>query len=116
AIGQTFEDVAHVLVPTASLETVERERASTSARADDVQRRTFQAGLPAAVSALGGVAGLLAEAEAGLPGARSGDLDARLKLQRLLLDANAALDDAEAILEWPELDRETRSCVLFFTP
>jgi molecular chaperone DnaK len=116
AIGQTFEDVAHVLVPTASLETLERELGTTATRADDVQRRAFQSGVAAAAAALGGVAGLLGEAEAALALARTGDADAALKVQRLLLGANGALDDAEAILEWPEMERETRSCVLFFTP
>jgi molecular chaperone DnaK len=122
AIGQTFEDVAHVLVPTASLETLERELGATATRADDVQRRAFQSGVAAAAAALGGVAGLLGEAEAALALARpgngdgDGDADAALKAQRLLLGANGALDDAEAILEWPEMERETRSCVLFFTP
>ena len=52
--GQTFEDVAFVLVPTATVETAERELAATNRRAADVQRRTFQLGVPAAVQAIGG--------------------------------------------------------------
>ena len=116
ALGRTFEDVAHVLVPTASVDTAERELAVTARRADDLQRRTFASGTPAAVASLGAIAGMLAEMEASLPVARAGDADAGLKLHRLLLDVNAILDEAETILEWPELEREARSCMLFYTP
>jgi molecular chaperone DnaK len=114
--GQTFEDLAFVLVPTATVETAERELAATQRRATDVQRRTFQLGVPAAVQAIGEVSALLAEAERALPAARAGDVDATQKLHRLLLDANCALDDAEALLEWPDLEAEARRCTLTWTP
>jgi len=114
--GQTFADVAFVLVPTATVETAERELASTNRRAGDVQGRTFQLGVPAAVQAIADVSALLAEAERALPLARAGDLDAGQKLHRLLMDANGALDDAEALLEWPDLDAEARRCKMTYTP
>jgi len=114
--GQTFEDVAFVLVPTATVETAERELAATTRRAADVQRRTFQLGVPAAVQAIGDLSALLAEADRALPAARDGDVDAAQKLHRLLIDANSALDDAEALLEWPDLDQEARRCKLTYTP
>jgi molecular chaperone DnaK len=114
--GQTFQDVAFVLVPTASVETSERELVATSRRAADVQRRTFQLAAPVAVQAIAEVSALLAEADRALPAARAGDLDAGQKLHRLLMDANTALDDAEALLEWPDLDDEARRCKLTYTP
>ncbi len=114
--GQTFQDVAFVLVPTATVETAERELAATARRAAEVQRRTFQLGVPAAVQAIGDVSALLAEAERALPAARDGDVDAAQKLHRLLIDGNGALDDAEALLEWPDLDQEARRCKLTYTP
>ena len=114
--GQTFEDVAFVLVPTATVETAERELAATSRRAAEVQRRTFQLGVPAAVQAIGDVSALLAEADRALPAARAGDVEAAQKLHRLLIDVNCALDDAEALLEWPDLDAEARRCTLTYTP
>ena len=116
AAGQTFGELAHVLVPTATVATAERELAATSSRAGDVQRRTFQLGVPAAVKAIGDVSALLAEAERAVAPARDGDLDAAQKLHRLLIDANLALDEAEAILEWPDIDAEARRCSLFYTP
>jgi len=114
--GQTFQDVAFVLVPTATVETSARELSSTNRRAADVQQRTFQLGVPAAVQAIAEVSALLAEADRALPAARAGDLDAGQKLHRLLMDANTALDDAEALLEWPDLDDEARRCKLTHTP
>ena len=116
AAGQTFGELAHVLVPTATVATAERELAATTTRVGDVQRRTFQLGVPAAVQAIGDVSALMAEAERALGPARDGDVDAAQKLHRLLIDANLALDDAEAILEWPDIDAEARRCSLFYTP
>ena len=116
ALGQTFEEIVHLLVPTANLETVAREIEAAGRRADGVQRRAFEAGAPAAVTALSGVAGLLAEAERSLPEAETGDADALQKVHRLLLDANTALDDAEAVLEWPDLQTESRRTALYYTP
>ena len=115
-IGQTFEDVAFVLVPTATVETAERQLAATGRRAAEVQRRTFQLGVAAAAQAIGDVSALLAEAERALPAARAGDVDAAQKLHRLLTDVDTALDDAEALLEWPDLDEEARRCKLTYTP
>jgi molecular chaperone DnaK len=114
--GQTFEDVAFVLVPTATVDTAERELAATARRAAEVQRRTFQLGVPAAVQAIGDVSALLAEADRALPAARADDVEAAQKLHRLLIDVNCALDDAEALLEWPDLDAEARRCTLTYTP
>ena len=33
----------------------------------------------------------------------------------MLLEINTALDDAEALIEWPELEREAHSCSLYYT-
>jgi len=115
-VGQTFEDVAFVLVPTATVETAERQLAATSRRAAEVQRRTFQLGVAAAAQAIGDVSAVLAEAERALPAARAGDADAAQKLHRLLIDVDTALDDADELLEWPDLDEEARRCKLTYTP
>jgi molecular chaperone DnaK len=118
AAGQTFAEVVHVLVPSASLQTIAQELEATGQRATELQRRTFQAGLPAAATALAEVPGLLAEAErAHADAARGdGDADAAQKAHRRLLEAGAALDEAEAILAWPELEGEARRWTLYYTP
>ena len=115
ALGRTFEDIAHVLVPTASLETAEKEIHKTNQRMDDVRKRAFQAGMAAAVSAMDDLPDSLSEAERTIGAARGGDVDASQKVHRLLLEINTSLDDAEAMLEWPELDREAQSSSLYYT-
>jgi len=115
ALGQTFEDIAHVLVPTASLDTAEKEIHKTNQRTDEIRRRAFQSGMAAAVSAIEELPVALAEAERNLSAARGGDVDASQKVHRLLLEINTALDDAEAMLEWPDLDREAHACSLYYT-
>jgi hypothetical protein len=70
-----------------------------------VQRRTFQLGVPAAVQAIGDVSALLAEGRSRAAGGPARTTSRRpQKLHRLLIDVNCALDDAEALLEWPDLD------------
>jgi molecular chaperone DnaK len=103
SLGQTFEDVVHVLVPSASVEVLERELASAGERVRDLRRRAFRSGVAGALKHLTGADALLAEARAGLAPARGGDADAAQRLHRLLLDLNGALDVSEDELRWPEL-------------
>ena len=116
ALGQTFEEIVHLLVPSATLETLAQELDAAHQRVEVVQRRAFEAGASQAVALMSGVAGLLFEAARSLPTARAGDADAAQKLHRLLLDAATALDDAEAVLEWPDLENEARRSALYYTP
>jgi molecular chaperone DnaK len=116
AIGQTFEEVASILVPAAPLDTLERELGTANRRIEDVHRRAFQAQASTAVQAVAEVSSLLAAAQDALAPARAGDADAAQKAQRLLLDIETALDEAETILEWPDLENEARRCALYYTP
>jgi len=104
--GESFEDVAHVLVPAASAEVLERETEAARARCADVRRRAFVGNLPEVVVGVERASALLLEAGAGLPAARGGDADAAQRLHRLLLELNGLLDSAEERLEWPELEAE----------
>jgi molecular chaperone DnaK len=111
AVGQSFEDVVHVLVPSATVETLEREAQAAEARAADLRRRAYGAGDWLALGRIDEGLRLLAEARPGLDAARGGDADAAQRVMRLLLDAGAALDDAEQGLEWPELESEVERTV-----
>ena len=102
-IGQTFEEVVHVLVPKPSVEVLERELAAADLRVADFRRRGFVANQPGLVRALAGASSVLAEARAGLLGARGGDADATARVHRLLLDLNGQLEGVEGDLAWPEL-------------
>ena len=115
AIGQTFEDVVHVLVPTASIETVTVQLEASRRRIDQVRMRAFQSAVAAAVQALEGVPELVDDAERSLHMARGGDTDAAQKAHRLVLDVDTALDDAEAILAWPDLESEAQRCSLLYS-
>lgn len=106
AIGQSFENVVHILVPTASLETLEQGLAATEERAATLMRRGFSAGEKTVVKTLEPVPALLLEARRSMESARGGDADARQRLHRFLLEIDAALDTAEEGFEWPDLVEE----------
>jgi molecular chaperone DnaK len=105
-VGESFEDVVHVLVPTSSPEVLEKELEATQKRVAEVRRRGFSSGKPALVRTMKGAADLLVEARAGLEAARGGDADAAARVHRLLLDLNGGLEQAETELDWPTLDSE----------
>lgn len=105
-IGQSFEDVVHVLVPSASAETLERELPAAEQRLAEVRARAYAAGDWLAQERLSEAAALLEETRPCLEAARGGEADAAQRAMRLLLDAGAALDAAETGLEWPELEAE----------
>jgi molecular chaperone DnaK len=102
--GQTFEDVVHVLVPTASVEVLSAELETAERRVADLRRRGFVAADPGLVRTLSGASAVLAEARAGLSAARGGDADAAARVHRLLLDLGGQLEGVERDLEWPELE------------
>jgi molecular chaperone DnaK len=105
-LGQTFEDVAHVLVPAASPEVLARETEAGTRRCEDVRRRAFSGNQPEVVVGVERATALLGEATRGLPAAEGGDADAAQQVHRLLLELNGLLDAAEERLEWPELEGE----------
>ncbi|HSF38779.1 MAG TPA: Hsp70 family protein, partial [Thermoanaerobaculia bacterium] len=105
-LGETFEDVVHVLVPSASPEVLASELGAAEERVTEARRRGFLGGDPALLRALNGAGAVLAEARAGLEAARGGDPDAASRVHRLLLDLNGSLEDAEKDLHWPELEAE----------
>jgi molecular chaperone DnaK len=114
SIGQTFEDVVHVLVPSASLDTLVAQLAAVQRRVEDVRMRAFQSGVAAAVQALDSAPSLLDDAERTLESAKGGDRDAGQRAERLLGDVEVALDEAEAVLAWPDLETEAHRCSLLY--
>lgn len=110
AIGQTFEDIVHVLVPTASLDTLEQSTAATEKRWRTASAAQF-AGSPALVQRLHHIDELLLEVQRGLAAARGGDADAAQRVHRLLNDINEAIDGIEEVQEWPELIAEAEQAI-----
>ncbi len=109
--GEAFEDVVHVLLPSASPEVLEREAQAARVRTQDVRRRAFVGSLADVVVGVERASALLEEAEQGLPAARGGDADAAQRTHRLLLELNGLLDSAEERLEWPELETEASEVI-----
>ena len=104
--GEAFEDVAHVLVPSASAEVLQREAEAARTRSQEVRRRAFVGNLPEVLVGVARASALLVEVEGGLAAVRGGDADAAQRVHRLLLELNGLLDQAEERLEWPELEDE----------
>jgi molecular chaperone DnaK len=102
-LGATFEDVVHVLVPSASLDVLGSALVAGEGRLNELRRRAFRSRLEPAVEELRGADALLLEARDALSAARGGDADAAQRVQRLVLDLEASLDAAEDALRWPEL-------------
>lgn len=114
AIGQTFEDVVHVLVPSASVDTLGVQLGTVGRRTDEVRRRAFAAGLAAAVQALDDLPALLEDAAHTLELAKGGDRDAAQRVERLLGEVDATADEVEAVLAWPDLEAEAQRSSLLY--
>lgn len=109
--GETFEDVVHVLVPSASPEVLASELEAAEERVAEARRQGFTSRDPALLRALNGAGSMLAEARTGLEAARGGDPDAASRVHRLLLDLNGSLEEAEKDFRWPALEAEADEAV-----
>ena len=103
---ETFDKIIHILIPTASLETLEEGLKTAQSRADHALERVFRAGDARSARDLNQVPALLVEAKRSLEAARGGDHDAVQRLRRLILEIEGTLDSVDQTLEWPELVRE----------
>jgi len=106
SIGRTFDNVVHILVPTASLETLEKGLATVEFRADNLLRRAFRVSDIRSARSLDQVPVTLVEARHSLDAAKGGDDDAAQRLRRLLLEIENCIDGVEEALEWPNLVNE----------
>jgi molecular chaperone DnaK len=103
AIGRTFDNVVHIMVPTASLETLEKGLVTAESRSNRLLRRVFRVGDSGSARTLDQLPALLAEAKRSLDAARGGDDDAAQRLRRILLEIESTIDSVEETLEWPDL-------------
>ncbi len=106
SIGQSFENIIHILVPAAPLETLEQRLAATEGRASDLFRRSQSSGPRSSLITLESAQALLNEAHRCIAAARGGDADARQRLHRLLSEIDGALDAVNEDGEWPQLVNE----------
>lgn len=105
-LGQRFENVVHVLVPTASSETLIQEFATTDTRCSELLHKGFSSADKDLLGEMNKISGLLAEVRGCLEAVRGEDQDAMQRMHRLLLEINASLDQVEERGEWPALIEE----------
>ena len=104
--GKTFDNIIHILIPTASLETLEEALKTARSRADHALKQVFRAGDARSARNGNQVPALLVEAKRSLEAACGGDYDAGQRLRRLILEIEGTLDAVDQALEWPELVQE----------
>jgi molecular chaperone DnaK len=108
ALGQIFEQVAHLLVPDATPDALDaiviamRERI-VELRADAMQRNAERT-----IGRLTYIECALADSERDTQAARGGDADAGQKARRTLLELDGMLEECEADKRWPELEARAR--------
>jgi len=105
-IGRTFDNVVHILVPTASLETLEKGLTTAELRSNNILRQSFRTSSAESARNLDQIPSLLSEARRSLDAARGGDDDAAQRMRRLLLEIEGIIDGVEETLEWPGLVEE----------
>ncbi|MFL5358155.1 Hsp70 family protein [Archangium sp.] len=108
ALGQVFEQVAQLLVPDATPESLQEGLTTARERVAMLRSSAFRRGASEVVSLLGYADPALAEIERDVEAARGGDADAGQKARRGLLDLDAQLEQAESGLRWPELEETVR--------
>jgi molecular chaperone DnaK len=106
ATGDVFEDVAHLLGPDASPDTLDATLAAVKKRVDDDRRKAFAAGSLLITTRLSELQERLDQAGHAAEAARGGDADAAQRAHRLLSDIDAELDMLTREQQWPELTQE----------
>jgi molecular chaperone DnaK len=108
ALGQVFEQVAQLLVPDATPESLQEGLTAAQERLSMLRSSAFRRGASEVVAGLAHADQALADIERDVEAARGGDADAGQKARRGLLDLDAQLEQAESGLRWPELEETVR--------
>ncbi|APR84198.1 Chaperone protein DnaK [Minicystis rosea] len=111
ALGQVFEQVAHLLVPDATPESLSATLEAMRARLRELRADAHRRDASRVIGKLTFVEVSLAEVENDIAAARGGDADAGQKARRTLLEIDGMLEEADADKRWPELDEEAREMV-----
>ena len=106
ATGDVFEDVAHLLGPDASPETLDQTIAAVRGRVDQDRRKAFASGALMQVAKLAELEERLGKAASAAEAARGGDADAAQRAHRHLLEIDVELDMLSREQQWPELEAE----------
>jgi molecular chaperone DnaK len=108
---QIFQQVAQLVAGHLSLAELANKLNELSVRLNELRGRAFQHGLNKVVAQLGSADERLLEGRKLEQLARGGDADAEEKVQRLLVDLDGQLGEAEIALGWPDLDERSARLV-----
>jgi molecular chaperone DnaK len=114
-VGQVFEHVAHLLVPDAAPESLDRALADLRRQLVELRTDAFRHGLGQMIEKLDRLEARLAEAERDIDAAHGGDADAAQRARRALLDVDATMAEADLARKWPELDDAARRAAITAT-
>jgi molecular chaperone DnaK len=112
AIGQVFEQVAHLLVPDAAPEALDGAIRELRRQLMDLRTDAFRHGLGQVIEKLDRLEARLSEAERDIDAAHGGDADAAQRARRALLDVDATMAEADLARKWPELDAAARQAAI----
>jgi molecular chaperone DnaK len=112
AIGQVFEQVAHLLVPDAAPEALDSSIRELRRQLMDLRTDAFRHGLGQVIEKLDRLEARLSEAERDIDAAHGGDADAAQRARRALLDVDATMAEADLARKWPELDAAARQAAI----
>jgi molecular chaperone DnaK len=106
--AQVFDQVIHLVAGSVPLEELGPRLADLGRRLAALRAKAFKHGAKSAIEKLAPADAMAAQGMRDEEAARGGDADAVEKVQRLLVDFDALLADAEAALAWPDLDAKMR--------
>jgi molecular chaperone DnaK len=102
--SQVFDQVIHLVAGSVPVEELKARLADLGRRVATIRGRAFHHGVRAALEKLTSAESILASSARDEEYARGGDLDAAEKVRRQLVDLDALIAEAEALLAWPDLD------------
>jgi molecular chaperone DnaK len=111
ALGQVFEQVAHLLVPDAAPEVLEASLAAMRDRIVELRADAIRRDAERTIGKLTYVECALADVESDVAAARGGDADAGQKARRSLLELDGMLEECEGDRRWPELEEKAQKTV-----
>lgn len=102
-LSQTFESVAHLMVPEASLEVLQTHHLALATRIAELRQAAFGSGDRDTLNALAELQSDLDRAVRNMEAAKGGDVDAAQQARRGLLDVDSRCGELEDAQRWPEL-------------
>jgi molecular chaperone DnaK len=115
ALGQAFDQVAHLVAPRVPVEELESRVDALRGRTNAASGDALRAGAGKALSRLTALDALFDDLERDVQSAKGGDQDAAEKARRALLEIDGVLGDVDAELALPALEKTIHDRVAIAT-